>query len=45
MLERFWRGLKRREIYADASTKWRNPQAELPPGAIRDPDATEDDEI
>ncbi|MFC4587657.1 hypothetical protein [Sphaerisporangium corydalis] len=29
MLERFWRGLKRREIYADTSTKWRNPQAEL----------------
>ncbi|GAA2731470.1 Tn3-like element Tn3 family transposase [Actinocorallia aurantiaca] len=29
VLERFWRGLKRREIFADASTKWRNPQAEL----------------
>jgi hypothetical protein len=29
VLEQFWRGLKRREIYADASTKWRNPQAEL----------------
>ena len=42
VLERFWRGLKRREIYADASTKWRNPQAELLEGiqweAIR-PDA------
>ncbi|WP_440107909.1 Tn3 family transposase, partial [Streptosporangium sp. H16] len=33
VLERFWRGLKRREIYADASTKWRNPQAELLEGA------------
>lgn len=29
VLEQFWRGLKRREIYTDASTKWRNPQAEL----------------
>lgn len=33
VLERFWRGLKRREIYAGASTKWRNPQAELLEGA------------
>ncbi|MCD0451728.1 hypothetical protein LO762_21380 [Actinocorallia sp. API 0066] len=33
VLERFWRALKRREIYADASTKWRNPQAELLDGA------------
>ncbi|GAA5065178.1 TnpA family transposase [Thermocatellispora tengchongensis] len=33
VLERFWRGLKRREIHADASTKWRNPQAELLEGA------------
>jgi Tn3 transposase DDE domain len=29
VLERFWRHLKRREIYAGASTKWRNPQAQL----------------
>ncbi|MFC6580916.1 Tn3 family transposase [Planomonospora parontospora] len=29
VLERFWRALKRREIYADASTRWRNPQADL----------------
>jgi uncharacterized protein DUF4158 len=29
VLEQFWRHLKRREIYADASTRWRNPQAEL----------------
>ena len=29
VLEQFWRHLKRREIYADASTKWRNPQARL----------------
>jgi hypothetical protein len=27
VLEQFYRHLKRREIYADASTKWRNPQA------------------
>lgn len=27
VLEQFWRHLKRRDIYADASTKWRNPQA------------------
>ena len=33
VLERFWRGLKRREIYAGASTRWRNPQAELLDGA------------
>jgi TnpA family transposase len=33
VLERFWRALKRREIYADASTRWRNPQAELLEGA------------
>jgi len=25
VLEQFWRHLKRREIYADASTRWRNP--------------------
>ena len=29
VLEQFWRGLKRRDIYADASTRWRNPQARL----------------
>jgi TnpA family transposase len=29
VLEQFWRHLKRREIYAEASTKWRNPQAQL----------------
>jgi TnpA family transposase/tellurite resistance protein len=29
VLEQFWRHVKRREIYADASTKWRNPQAQL----------------
>ena len=29
MLEQFWRGLKRRDIYADSSTRWRNPQARL----------------
>jgi hypothetical protein len=29
VLEQFWRALKRREIYADASTRWRNPQASL----------------
>ena len=29
VLEQFWRHLKRREIYADASTRWRNPQARL----------------
>ena len=29
VLEQFWRHLKRREIYAGASTKWRNPQAGL----------------
>ena len=29
MLEQFWRGLKRRDIYAEASTRWRNPQARL----------------
>ncbi|MFV2197854.1 Tn3 family transposase [Nocardiopsis sp. LOL_012] len=33
VLERFWRHLKRREIYAGASTRWRNPQAELLEGA------------
>jgi hypothetical protein len=33
VMEQFWRGLKRREIYAGASTKWRNPQAELLEGA------------
>ncbi len=29
VLEQFWRGLKRRDIYANASTRWRNPQARL----------------
>ena len=29
VLEQFWRCLKRRDIYADASTRWRNPQARL----------------
>ncbi len=29
LIEQFWRGLKRRDIYADASTRWRNPQARL----------------
>jgi hypothetical protein len=29
VLEQFWRGLKRRDIHADASTRWRNPQARL----------------
>ncbi|HEY6315515.1 MAG TPA: hypothetical protein VIY52_32570 [Streptosporangiaceae bacterium] len=29
VLEQFYRHLKRRDIYADASTKWRNPQAQL----------------
>ena len=29
VLEQFWRGLKRRDIYAEASTRWRNPQARL----------------
>ena len=29
VLERFWRCLKRREIFAETSTKWRNPQAAL----------------
>jgi hypothetical protein len=29
VLEQFYRHLKRREIYAGASTRWRNPQAEL----------------
>ncbi|GAA0838322.1 Tn3-like element Tn3 family transposase [Streptosporangium amethystogenes subsp. fukuiense] len=29
VLEQFYRHLKRREIYAEASTKWRNPQAQL----------------
>jgi hypothetical protein len=28
VLEQFYRHLKRRDIYADASTKWRNPQAQ-----------------
>lgn len=34
LLEQFWRGLKRRDIYADASTKCRNPQAQLPPSLV-----------
>ena len=29
VLEQFYRHLKRREIHADASTRWRNPQARL----------------
>ena len=29
LLEQFWRNLKRRDIWADASTQWRNPQARL----------------
>lgn len=29
VLELFWRGLKRREIFADASMRWRNPQDAL----------------
>ena len=29
VLEQFWRHLRRRDIYADASTRWRNPQARL----------------
>jgi hypothetical protein len=29
VLEQFWWHLKRREIYAGASTRWRNPQAQL----------------
>ncbi len=29
VLEQFWRYLKRRDIYADASTRWCNPQARL----------------
>jgi TnpA family transposase len=29
VLEQFWRHLKRREIWASASTRWRNPQAQL----------------
>ena len=33
VLEQFWRGLKRRDIYADASTRWRNPQARLLEGS------------
>ena len=33
VLEQFWRGLKRRDIYAEASTRWRNPQARLLEGA------------
>ncbi|MFZ0158947.1 MAG: DUF4158 domain-containing protein [Kineosporiaceae bacterium] len=33
VLEQFWRHLKRREIYAEASTRWRNPQAQLLEGA------------
>jgi hypothetical protein len=29
VIEQFWRGLERRDIYADASTRWRNSQARL----------------
>lgn len=41
VLEQFYRHLKRREIYADASTKWRNPQAQLLDGDARE--AVKDD--
>ncbi|MFB4273597.1 Tn3 family transposase [Nonomuraea sp. GTA35] len=34
LLEQFHRHLKRREIYAEASTKWRNPQARLLDGEV-----------
>ena len=33
-LEQFWRHLKRRDIYADASTRWRNPQGRLLDGEV-----------
>jgi TnpA family transposase len=36
VLEQFYRHLKRREIHADASTKWRNPQAHLLEGEVWD---------
>jgi len=36
VLEQFWRGLKRRDIWAEASTRWRNPQARLLEGAAWD---------
>jgi hypothetical protein len=29
VLEQFWQGLKHRDIWAEASTRWRNPQARL----------------
>ncbi len=34
VLEQFWRHLKRREIWADASTRWRSPQAQLLDGTV-----------
>ena len=36
VLEQFWRGLKRRDIWAEGSTRWRNPQALLLEGAAWD---------
>lgn len=36
VLEQFYRHLKRRDIYADASTRWRNPQAQLLEGPAWD---------
>lgn len=33
VLERFWRCLKRREVFAAASTRWRDPQAALLDGS------------
>ena len=36
MLEQFWRGLRRRDIWAEASTRWRNPQGRLLEGAAWD---------
>lgn len=41
MLEQFHRHLKRREIYAQVSTRWRNPQAQLLDGP--DWEAVKDD--
>jgi len=34
VLDQFYRHLKRREIHADASTRWRNPQAQLLEGEV-----------
>ena len=36
VLEQFYRHLKRREIHAEASTKWRDPQAQLLEGEVWD---------